>query len=54
MWEYTYIEEGDIKKAIEKLNELGKENWEAFAYTTVVRAMGRGTHLILLRREKKL
>jgi hypothetical protein len=52
MWEYTYIEEGNIKKAIEKANELGKDKWEAFGYTTYTGGMGGGKHVILLKRQK--
>ena len=53
MWEYIFIEEGDIKKAAEELNKLGKQGWEAFGYTTYTGAMGRGKHVILLKRQKK-
>ncbi|MBA7644769.1 hypothetical protein ES703_52515 [subsurface metagenome] len=52
MWEYMSVEDGDMKKAIGKLNELGKQNWEAFGYTTFTGALGRGKHLILLKRQK--
>ena len=54
MWEYTFIEERDIKKAIEKANELGKEKWEAFGYAThtTAMAMTQCQHLILLKRQK--
>lgn len=52
MWEYTYVEEGDIKKAVERLNELGKQGWEAFGYSQVLASMGRNKHCILLKRQK--
>jgi hypothetical protein len=52
VWEYTYIEDGDIKKAVERANKLGKDRWEAFGYTTLTGAMGRGKHVILLKRPK--
>lgn len=51
MWEYTIIEEGNIKKAVQKLNELGKENWEAVGYAQVLKTM-HATHVILLKRQK--
>jgi hypothetical protein len=52
MWEYTYIEDSDVKKVVEKLNELGKEGWEAFGYSQVISSFKRNTHLVLLKRQK--
>jgi hypothetical protein len=52
MWEYMFVEEGDPKKLVEKLNELGKGNWEAFAGTTFTGAFGKVHLVVLLKRQK--
>lgn len=52
MWEYTFVDEAHAKKAVEKLNELGKQDWEAFGYLQVISSLKRNTCLILLKRQK--
>lgn len=52
MWEYTSVEDSELKKVLEKLNELGKEGWEAFGYTQNLSSFKKNTHLILLKRQK--
>jgi len=53
MWEYVLLEETNEKKLVERLNELGKEKWEAFGYTLVLGGvMGRGHHFVLLKRQR--
>ncbi|MDI6886059.1 MAG: hypothetical protein QMD22_06905 [archaeon] len=52
MWEYILLDETNEKKLVERLNELGKEKWEAVGYTIAMGAMGRGHHFVLLKRER--
>lgn len=52
MWEYILLEETKESKLVERLNELGKEGWEATGYTIAAGAMGRGHHFVLLKRQK--
>ncbi len=51
MWEYKFIEDADVKKVVNKLNELGKEGWEAFGYSQVLSSIRRNTHLVILKRQ---
>ena len=53
MWEYKYLDETNEKKLVEKLNELGKDNWEAFGYSLFSGTLGRGHHCVLLKRQKQ-
>jgi len=53
MWEYKLVEETNEKKLVEKLNELGRENWEAVGYTLVTGAFGKGHHFVLLKRQRQ-
>ena len=52
MWEYSTVEEGDPKKLIQKINEMGKENWEAFGFTNFTGAFGKVHLMVLLKRQK--
>ena len=52
MWEYISIEEGEVKKLVHKLNELGKEKWEAFGFANFTGAFGKFHFLVLLKRLK--
>ena len=36
MWEYTSVEDSDLKKVLVKLNDLGKDGWEAFQVNTLM------------------
>lgn len=51
MWKYMLLEETNEKKLVEKLNELGRQNWEAVAYTIAMGAMGKGHHFVLLKQK---
>lgn len=51
MWKYMLLEEANEKKLVEKLNELGRQNWEAVAYTIAMGAMGKGHHFVLLKQK---
>ena len=51
MWKYMLLEETNEKKLVEKLNELGRANWEAVAYTIAMGAMGKGHHFVLLKQK---
>ena len=53
MWEYTFVQEGDPKKLVEKMNELGKEGWEAIAYATLTWGGFKGQHVMFLKRQTK-
>jgi hypothetical protein len=56
MWEYMLLEETDEKKLVQKLNELGNNNWEALAYTvnTLIRGgLGGSHHFVLLKRQRE-
>ena len=48
---YMLLEETNEKKLVEKLNELGRQNWEAVAYTIAMGAMGKGHHFVLLKQK---
>ena len=53
MWKYMLLEETDERKLVAKLNELGKENWEAVGYTIAMGAMGKGHHFVLLKQKPR-
>jgi hypothetical protein len=53
MWEYAIVEETDIKKLVQKMNEFGRENWEALGFTSFPGAFGKIHFVVVLKRQKE-
>jgi len=53
MWEYTFVQEGDPKKLVAKMNELGKEGWEAVSYAIMTWGSLSGQHVVVMKRKKE-